>query len=349
VTGLPAFQIQGDKTGRGRKRKLGQTAEFSAPSIGGLPPGALELARVGNSNSGSGDSTRRKATTQPTDDRPTPSSPTAANRITRGPHRGDVKRPRPDRSQHLVYEQLRELINALTFAEVLGMCPNTFLTIIWKHSAGFQEADWARRERLFWIKVRQWLKRNGVEHRCLWVREKGRQKGPHLHALLHVPEGLRGKFAQYIQETENLSQGGVDLQPSRSKAQHVGLLLYFMKTADRTDFRYRDSGTFNVSDLLGIEHRGSTLPVKEQRYGVSHNLGPRARAKSGFVDARIVEESAAQLGNLRRQQECRSHLALAVCDAGKEKVRKPSESHKQPYGHGATPPRAKRPHSAWLG
>ena len=71
-----------------------------------------------------------------------------------------------------------------------------------------------------------------------------------------------------------------------------------MKAADPRDFRYRLSETVNVSDLLGIKHTGAALPVKVQRCGVTHNLGPAARRSAGFWDARYVEEVAERLAEI---------------------------------------------------
>ena len=201
-----------------------------------------------------------------------PTALPAPGRITRGPYAGHPRRPAQDRQHHLVFEQQRELVNALTFAEAdQSQRPlSAFLTIIWRHSADFREADWVRRERLLWLKVGKWLKRKGVEHRCIWVREYGFQKGPHLHALLDVPNRVRGELGQFIQKTERLRAGGVHLAPSRTAKQHLGLLRYLMKCADGRDFRYRGNTPVNVrGDVLGIEPRGSSPPVKVQRCGVT--------------------------------------------------------------------------------
>lgn len=232
-------------------------------------------------------------------DQQQPVPPAQGGRISRGVYAGNPRRPTQNRTRHLTFEQLRELVNALTFAEGdrRRRPLSSFLTILWRHSRDFCEAGWVRRERIFWIKVRNWLKRKGVEHRCIWVRECGYYKGPHLHALLDIPRRLRSEFIQFIQRTERLSAGGVRLKSSWTAAAHIGLLRYFMKGADRRDFQYRGDTTVNVSDLLGIEHQGDPLPVNVQRCGVTHNLGPAARRAAGWIDGRSLEDLAGRLSN----------------------------------------------------
>ena len=87
-----------------------------------------------------------------------------------------------------------------------------------------------------------------------------------------------------------------------------------MKGADRRDFRYRGDVTVNVSDLLGIEHRGDPLPlpVDVQRCGVTHNLGPQARKAAGWVDGRSLEDIAGRLSNLVPFKRLGSSLAAAA-------------------------------------
>ena len=101
----------------------------------------------------------------------------------------------------------------MTFAEAAPQRRrlSSSLTILWRHSPDFTETDWVRRERHFWLKVRNWLRRKGVEHRCIWVREYGYQKGPHLHALLDVPNGLRGEFVRFVEKTERFRAGGAKI------------------------------------------------------------------------------------------------------------------------------------------
>jgi len=216
-------------------------------------------------------------------------------RIKRGPHAGDIRRPAPNRKKHLVFDQIRELINALAYSETTKPSLNAFITIIWNHDPNFDEATWAETERLLWIKIRQWLKRKGYDHRCIWVRESGNHKKAHLHALIYLPNGLGDEFEAFVKRSANLSSGGLKIKRSKTAKARVGLLRYFMKTANRHDFQYRGGDTVNVSDLLGNNHSGTRPPVSIQRYGVTHNLGPTPRRKSGFKDAKILEDVAERL------------------------------------------------------
>ena len=272
----PAHNIAGTQAGRGKA----------------VPPAArqpVRKGRVGNGHSGGKRSTRGRtgALVSP-----------GVQRITRGPYAGDVRRPKQDRQQHMVFDQQRELINALDFAESVAPRLDTFMTILWRHRPGFDDKEWVKLERLMWVKICQWLRVRGVEHRCIWVREWGRQKGPHLHALLRVPTAMQLEFRDYLVSSYGLLQGGVIIKASLSGKQHVGLLRYLMKGSDRRDFRYRLGETVNVNDLLGIEHRGTAPPINVQRCGVTRNLGPSARRDSGFRDRRHLEDVADRITTL---------------------------------------------------
>ena len=54
------------------------------------------------------------------------------SRIKRGIHAGDIRRPTPDRKLNLVFEQQREMINALAYSETTKPKLNAFITIIWR-------------------------------------------------------------------------------------------------------------------------------------------------------------------------------------------------------------------------
>lgn len=204
-----------------------------------------------------------------------------------------------DRKSYLVLDQELEVINALAFSETQKRRLNTAMTIVWRHSAGFDEAEWSSRECDLWKKVRGWLKRHGVEHRCIWVRENGQHKGLHLHAFLHVPDKLRKQFADFFVLSERLGGGGLVCKRSSTGKQHRGFLRYLMKTADPTDTHYEHGKYVNVSETLGIIHNGrKPLPVSIQRYGVTANLGPKARKAAGFADADTASEASSLLGDI---------------------------------------------------
>lgn len=101
-----------------------------------------------------------------------------------------------------------------------------------------------------------------------------------------------------MNRSANLSGGGLKISRSKTPKARVGLLRYFLKTANRHDFQYRGGDTVNISDILGINHSGSRPPVLIKRYGVTQNIGPTARRKAGFKDARILEDVAERLDQI---------------------------------------------------
>jgi len=68
------------------------------------------------------------------------------------------------------------------------------------------------------------------------VRESGPQKKAHIHALFYLPKGLGKQFETFVNGTANLSGGGLTIKRSKTAKARVGLLRYFMKTANRHDF-----------------------------------------------------------------------------------------------------------------
>ncbi|MEP0323242.1 hypothetical protein [Bauldia litoralis] len=196
-------------------------------------------------------------------------------------------------------DQELELINALAFSETQKPRLNTAMTIVWRHSAGFDESEWAARECRLWKKIRGWLGRHGVELRCISVREDGQHKGPHFHALLYVPLVLKDQFDAFLVESERLGGRGLVREKSSTGKQHCGFLRYLMKTADPTATHYEHGKYVNVSETLGIRHDVKTpLPVSIQRYGVTANLGPKARKAAGFADADTASEASSLLGDI---------------------------------------------------
>jgi hypothetical protein len=83
---------------------------------------------------------------------------------------------------------------------------------------------------------------------------------------------------------------GMQTQPMRA-----GLLRYLAKGMDHRDFHYAGRETVNIMDVLGIEHRGTPLPVPIKRAGCSETINAKARARAGWTELHSMPELHAAL------------------------------------------------------
>ncbi|MBI5162890.1 MAG: hypothetical protein HY985_03205 [Magnetospirillum sp.] len=190
-----------------------------------------------------------------------------------------------DQRKHLMLRHVRELLNALAFAGEMGRWPRWHVTLIWRHCAGFIPGKWAERQTKLIVQLQRWLRRHGVEPLYLWVRENGRQKGPHTHIFITCPDRVIPALPPFLVRAGRFTSGGVHVntQPSNAHSRRMGLMKYWLKGMNCRDFRYVfGEGTVNVMDVLGVEHRGDMLPVEIKRAGVCHRLGPAARRQAGW-------------------------------------------------------------------
>jgi hypothetical protein len=77
--------------------------------------------------------------------------------------------------------------------------------------------------------------------------------------------------------------------------QQTGALKYLCKSVDHTAFVYREFGTRNLGDLLGIQHRGTDGAIHVKRVGTTQNISLKARRKAGWKEHRSPEEVSALL------------------------------------------------------
>ena len=83
---------------------------------------------------------------------------------------------------------------------------------------------------------------------------------------------------------------GMQTQPMRA-----GLLKYLAKGMNQRDFHYAGRETVNIMDFLGVEHRGTPLPVPIKREGCSETINAKARSRAGWTELRSMSELHAAL------------------------------------------------------
>ena len=121
----------------------------------------------------------------------------AVQLATRGPTAGQPKRIKPTASCQVTPAQMANAKNAWEFAITRGIRLNTWVTIIfdqlkgdkgWK--AGASPGDQVRFQRQRTRRcVSDWCRRKGTPEAWISVVENVAGRGPHLHMLLHLPEG----------------------------------------------------------------------------------------------------------------------------------------------------------------
>jgi len=202
-------------------------------------------------------------------------------------------RPKPDRGRYLSVEQVGQLTNAAAFAASLGSPLNAQLTFVWPLVPGFTAGDLPRLQHELLRRFGQWLRRRGVVPRFVWVRERVRGRGLHLHVQTSLPQELVEAAEAFL----TAAGGFVDIPPpdaikgvmiswgSGSHGAWAGLLKYLAKGLDHRDFVYGPHGTtINLGVLLGVQHRGMQGLIAMKRSGVSQNIGPKARAAAGWQE-----------------------------------------------------------------
>ena len=104
--------------------------------------------------------------------------------------RSEARRPsygsrRRKLSKFITASQAKNLLNALNFAEHVGLRLNVAIDIFWLMFLGF--ADDRTRIARCQERLSKWCKRHGFPLTWLWVREIGKNGGLHVHILMHVP------------------------------------------------------------------------------------------------------------------------------------------------------------------
>ena len=185
-------------------------------------------------------------------------------------------------SWRLTGPQRSNLIAASRHAATIGLPLNRFVTINWE-SAGV--ADGVRATGRFLKQAQDWVRRLGHRLAYVWVQERGRRVGQHVHILLHVPPGCVRRFGQLQRgwlRTSGaiLSKGIVKTRPvgrdyaAALRAENGGylrdlarVLRYVLKQSSRRPGPAAHPWATSGSFVLG------------KRCSTSENIGSAARAR----------------------------------------------------------------------
>jgi len=104
--------------------------------------------------------------------------------------------PRRRRTTYISRAQALRLIDALEFADAIGLPLNTSIDINWGMCA--RATDDRTRIPHLQERLSKWSKRNGFPLTTIWVRETGEYGSSNVHILLHLPRKLmRGNYKKF--------------------------------------------------------------------------------------------------------------------------------------------------------
>jgi hypothetical protein len=177
----------------------------------------------------------------------------------------------PDKrySKHISRHQARNLLDALAFADEIGLRLNVAVDICWLMFSGTVN-DRNRFSRCQ-QRLSKWVKRQGSALALIWTREVGKNGGIHTHVLVHVPPWLmeHGDFQRALERSFEPEGGpkvdqAIKIQPAYDP---LGKLLYNLKGTDP-----KRAKQFGVQASYQGELEG-------KRCGCTENIGARARKK----------------------------------------------------------------------
>ncbi len=217
--------------------------------------------------------------------------------IAKGSHAGLPRRQLTDRTRCLAFEHVANLANAVAFANHTRHRLTVAMTLIWSHVAGFQDDRLGIMTTRLLDRLGRWLRRSaGIELYAVWTRERGHQKGHHLHLMANIPAGLVPQLAEYLTQSFHITQRGLKFSYGKfgmkTLPMQMGKLRYFCKSIDHTAFVYRAFEACNIAKMLGIDPVGTDGVVRAKRCGTTENIGRKARRAVGWKEARFLEEVA---------------------------------------------------------
>ena len=173
-------------------------------------------------------------------------------------------------SKYIARRQARNLLDALAFADEIGLQLNVAVDICWPMFSGTVD-DRTRFSRCQ-QRLSKWAKRQGFALTLIWTRELGKYGSPHTHVLIHVPPWLmESNEFQLALERALEPEGG----PNHEKAimiqpayRPLGKLLYNLKGVDP-----KHASGFGIRPAYQGELSG-------KRAGCTENLGAGARRKA---------------------------------------------------------------------
>ena len=173
-------------------------------------------------------------------------------------------------SKYIARHQARNLLDALAFADQIGLRLNVAVDINWLMFSGI--VDDRTRFAQCQQRLSKWAKRRGFALTLIWTRELGKYGSPHTHVLIHVPPWLmESNEFQLALERALEPEGG----PNHEKAimiqpayRPLGKLLYNLKGVDP-----KHASRFGIRPAYQGELSG-------KRAGCTENLGAGARRKT---------------------------------------------------------------------
>lgn len=198
------------------------------------------------------------------------------------------------RGQPLALRHVRQLTNGTAFATAQGSPLTVHVTFHLRLAEGFTPESWSEFQTDLFDKMSRWLKRRGVPVAFVWTREDGSRKGPHVHALVHLPQAHWPSFKRYMLSAGRFQQcdaGGEAIVISAGRfgmqveTMRAGALRYILKSLD---------ASADTLTTLGLRPH-STKPVPIQRCGVSTSIGRKARKEAGWIEKASFPELASLL------------------------------------------------------
>jgi hypothetical protein len=182
------------------------------------------------------------------------------------------KRP----SKYIGRRQARNLLDALAFADQIGLRLNVAVDICWPMFSGTVDdrTRFARCQQ----RLSKWARRRGFALTLIWTRELGRYGSPHTHVLIHVPPWLmESNEFQFALERALEPEGGPNHEKAiliQSAYRPLGKLLYNLKGVDP-----KNANDFGIRPA----YQGT---LSGKRAGCTQNLGAGARLKASTSEVK---------------------------------------------------------------
>jgi hypothetical protein len=202
--------------------------------------------------------------------------------------RGGAKNRADRRTSALSEEQVRNLMEAVAFAETLGLPLSRFTTIHWAKAS---VRDGGKATAAFIKALTRLASARGYPVAFVWVRENGPDKGDHVHILWHGPEDwpdLQRCLRRAMKATDAVNRKDVRRTLSVGRSLRAALaggpdylanlgavFSYLVKGADP-----------EALTTLGLDRAEAGGVVVGKRCGVSENIGPEARRRGSATNTR---------------------------------------------------------------
>jgi hypothetical protein len=158
-------------------------------------------------------------------------------------------------SKHITRHQVKNLFDALAFADLIDLRLNVSVDICWPMFSGAVDdrTRFARCQQ----RLSKWANRRGFDLTLIWTREVGKYGSPHTHVLVHVPPWLmeNGDFQSTLERSFEPEGGpnhekAIMIQPAYAPR---GKLLYNLKGVDPKHAKECGIRASYQGDLSGSE------------------------------------------------------------------------------------------------